>query len=283
MADYHQLLDDPTIDAVVICSLSDTHARISQEAASAGKHIFCEKPIALDLASIDRTLQAVAQARVKFQVGFHRRFDPSFRKVRQMVVEGKIGTPHLLRITSRDPEPPALAYLQVSGGIFLDMTIHDFDMARYLIGSEVGEIYAVGAVRLDQRIQEVGDMDTTLVTLRFENGVIGSVDNSRGAVYGHDQRVEVFGSAGMLSVSNQTPDVHVYSNAQGVYTSLPFRSWWERYSQSYWAEMKAFVECIGKDEPPPVSGLDGRMSVAMGLAAQRSCREHRPVALSEIA
>ncbi len=283
VADYRALLDDPAIQAVVICSATDTHVQIAQDAAAAGKHIFCEKPIDLDLKRIDQTLAAVEKAGVKFQVGFNRRFDANFRRVRDMVAEGKIGTPHILRITSRDPEPPPIEYVKVSGGIFLDMTIHDFDMARYVIGSEVTEVYVAGGVLVDPRIGAAGDIDTAIITLRFANGAIGAIDNSRRAVYGYDQRVEVFGSAGMVAVTNNVPDTHIYSNADGVHSALPLYFFIERYMESYLAEMQAFVASIQNDTPPPVTGLDGRVPVVMGLAARKSYEENRPVRLTEVA
>jgi myo-inositol 2-dehydrogenase/D-chiro-inositol 1-dehydrogenase len=280
--DYREIMEHPDIEAVVICSSTDTHAQMIEEAAAAGKHIFCEKPIDFDLARIDRALEAVDKAGVKLQVGFNRRFDPNFKRVREMVTAGKIGTPHILRITSRDPGPPPIEYIKVSGGIFLDMTIHDFDMARYLIGSEVSEIYAAGGVMVDPKIGEAGDIDTAVITLRFANGVIGTIDNSRRAVYGYDQRVEVFGSAGMVAVSNNTPDTAVHSNAEGVHSSLPLFFFVERYTDSYIAEMRAFVECIQQDKTPLVTGIDGRIPVVMGYSARKSYEENRPVKLSEI-
>ena len=280
--DYREIIENPDIEAVVICSSTDTHAQFIEEAAAAGKHIFCEKPIDFDLARIDRALEAVEKAGVKLQIGFNRRFDPNFKRVHEMVAAGKIGTPHILRITSRDPEPPPIGYIKVSGGIFLDMTIHDFDMARYLIGSEVNEIYAAGGVMVDPAIGEAGDIDTAVITLRFENGTIGTIDNSRKAVYGYDQRVEVFGSEGMVVVANKTPDTAVYSNAEGVHSSLPLFFFVERYTDSYIAEMQAFTECIQQDKTPPVTGLDGRIPVVMGYAAKKSYEENRPVKLSEV-
>lgn len=280
--DYRRLLDDQEIDAVVIASASDTHTRLIEEAAAAGKHIFCEKPVDFDLARIDRALAAVAEAGVKLQVGFNRRFDPNFRKVREMIAAGKIGQPQILRITSRDPAPPPVSYVRVSGGLFLDMTIHDFDMARFLVGSEVRELYATGAVMVDPAIGEAGDIDTAVVTLTFANGVIGTIDNSRQAVYGYDQRVEVFGSEGMVAVANNQPDTHVYANAEGIHASLPYYFFLERYMDSYIAEMQAFIAAIRDGEQPPVTGEDGRAPVVIGLAAQKSLREKRPVALAEI-
>jgi len=194
--DYRVLLENKDIDAVVICSSTDTHAQIISEAAEAGKHIFCEKPIALDIDKIDQAITAVKKAGVKLQVGFNRRFDPSFKKAKDLVASGKIGTPHLLRITSRDPEPPPISYIKVSGGIFLDMMIHDFDMARYLLDQEVVELMAVGNCLVDPAIGEAGDIDTAIVTLKYEGGAWGTIDNSRKAVYGYDQRIEIFGSEG---------------------------------------------------------------------------------------
>jgi len=280
--DYRRILDNSDIDAVVICTSTDTHAQIIEEAAAAGKHIFCEKPLDLDLARIDRVLAAVDEAGVKLQVGFNRRFDPSFRRVRDLVAAGKIGTPHIVRITSRDPEPPPIEYVKVSGGIFLDMTIHDFDMARYLINDEVSELYAAGGVMVDPEIGKVGDIDTAVITLRYAHGAIGTIDNSRKAVYGYDQRVEVFGSEGMVVVSNNKPDTAEWSTADGVHSSLPLFFFVERYIDSYIAEMQAFMECIQQDKAPPITGTDGRIPVVMGYAARKSYAENRPVKLSEI-
>lgn len=278
--DYQVILEDPAINAIAICSPTNTHAQMIQEAAAAGKHIFCEKPIDHSLKKIDAALAAVDRAGVKLMIGFNRRFDPNFRKVRQMIVDGKIGQPHILRITSRDPAPPPIEYIKVSGGIFLDMTIHDFDMARYLIGSQVTEIFAAGGVMVDPAIGEAGDLDTVIITLKFANGVIGTIDNSRQAVYGYDQRVEVFGSEGMVAVTNNTPDTHVHSNANGVHSSLPLHFFLERYLDSYVIEMQEFVDAVLNDKEPPVIGEDGRIPVVMGLAAQESWQENRPVLLN---
>jgi myo-inositol 2-dehydrogenase/D-chiro-inositol 1-dehydrogenase len=279
---YTHLLEQEDLQAIVISSATDTHAKIITEAAAAGKHIFCEKPLDFELSRIDDALEAVKVAGVKLQVGFNRRFDPNFRKVKEMAAEGKIGEPHILRITSRDPEPPPLEYVKVSGGIFLDMTIHDFDMARYITGSELEEIYVIGAVMIDPRIEELGDLDTVIITLRFENGVIGTIDNSRKAVYGYDQRIELFGSKGMISTENETPDRHSYSNADGVQKPLPLYFFLERYTESYLREMQSFVDSVQNDTPPEVTGADGRAPVVIGLAALKSYEENRPVAIKEI-
>lgn len=280
--DYQTLLSNPGIDAVAICSSTDTHAKMVVEAARAGKHIFCEKPIDLRLDEIDAALEAVEKAGVKLQIGFNRRFDPNFRKVRAMVAEGKIGALQLVRITSRDPAPPPLSYIKVSGGMFLDMTIHDFDLARYLSGSEVEEVYTMAGVMVDPAIGEAGDVDTAIITLRFANGAIGTIDNSRKAIYGYDQRVEVFGSDGMIQAHNNTPDQDVYFDSEGVHSAKPLYFFLERYIESYAAEMKEFVQSIQENTPPPVTGIDGRIPVVMGMAAKKSYLEHRPVRLSEV-
>jgi myo-inositol 2-dehydrogenase/D-chiro-inositol 1-dehydrogenase len=280
--DYRELLANSTIEAVVICSSTDTHSRIIQEAAAAGKHIFCEKPIDYDLSRIHGALSAVDKTGVKLQIGFNRRFDPSFAKVRELVASGAIGRPHVIRITSRDPGPPPLDYIKVSGGIFLDMTIHDFDMVRFLSGSDAEEIYAIGDALVDPAIREAGDIDTAIVTLRLKSGALATIDNSRKAVYGYDQRVEVFGSKGSVSAGNRAPDAHVLMDQSGVHEAKPLHFFLERYAEAYVLELQAFVEALLKDETPPVTGVDGLQPVIMGLAATQSLREGRPVKLSEI-
>ncbi len=276
--DYREVIGDEGIDAVVICSSTDTHAEIIEAAARAGKHIFCEKPIALDVERIDSALRAVDDAGVKLQIGFNRRFDPNFRRIKSLIESGKIGDPHILRITSRDPEPPPIEYVKVSGGIFLDMTIHDFDMARYLFG-EVEEIFATGEVLVDSRIGESGDIDTALVFLKFKNGAIGSIDNSRKAVYGYDQRVEVFGSKGAALASNNLYDNVSLIDEAGNHSAKPLHFFMDRYVESYLNEMQEFINAIMGDFPVPVTGTDGKIPVLMGLAAKKSLSEKRPVKL----
>jgi len=280
--DYQALLSDPDVDAVAICSSTDTHATIIEAAAAAGKHIFCEKPIDHDIGRVDQALQAVDQAGVKLQVGFNRRFDVTFRKVRETIQRGEIGELHLLRITSRDPEPPPLSYVKASGGMFLDMTIHDFDMARYLSGSEVEEVYVAAGALVDPAISEVGDVDTAITTLRFESGAIATIDNSRRAVYGYDQRVEAFGSGGMVQADNNTEDRHSYWNADGVRSAKPLYFFLERYTESFVTEVRAFARSILEDTAPPVSGQDGRVPILMAMAAKKSHDEGRPVKLREV-
>jgi myo-inositol 2-dehydrogenase/D-chiro-inositol 1-dehydrogenase len=280
--DPQVIMDNPDIEAVIICSSTDTHAQMIKEAAAAGKHIFCEKPIALDLAHIDRALEAVEKAGVKLQIGFNRRFDANHRRVRRAVEEGEIGRPHLLHIVSRDPAPPSIEYIRVSGGMFLDMTIHDFDMARFLIDSQVEEIYAAGGVMVDPAIGEAGDIDTAVITLRFKNGVIGTIDNSRQAVYGYDQRVEVFGSKGAISTGNIYPNTATVHGPESIHRDLPLNFFMDRYVDSYVTEMQAFIASIQQHTTPLVTGRDGRIPVVMGHAAIKSYQENRPVKLGEI-
>ncbi len=279
---YHEILNNKSVDAVVICSPTDTHAQIIQDAAEAKKHIFCEKPIDLMLERIRKTIEVVEQNGVKLQVGFNRRFDPNFKKVHDISRSGKIGQPHILKITSRDPAPPPAEYISVSGGIFLDMSIHDFDMARYLVGSEVEEVFASGNVLIDPVFKREGDFDTAITILNFENGAIGTIDNSRKAIYGYDQRVEVFGPKGMVMVDNKKHDTHSYYNSDGIVAALPLDFFMDRYTESYLLEMKEFLECILNNTDPTVSGNDGLISVKIGMAAKISAKENRPVKITEI-
>ena len=280
--DYHEILDDPEIDAVLICSSTDTHASISMEAIEAGKHVFCEKPVDHSIEKIKQVQEALKKHPVKYQVGFNRRFDHNFEAVQNAVISGKVGEPHIVRITSRDPEPPALEYVKVSGGMFLDMTIHDFDMARFLAGCDAEEIYVQAGVRIDPAIGKAGDVDTAVITMKMENGSIVTIDNSRKAVYGYDQRVEVFGSQGMVSVSNDTTSSAVISNSEGVMGEKPLYFFLERYMQSYAREIRAFVQAIEQDTETPLGITDGLEAVRMGLAAKKSLAEHRPVKMAEI-
>jgi len=261
--DYHELLADRNIDAVLIATSTDTHAFIIKDVAEAGKHIFCEKPLALDLASIDDALAVVKKAKIKLQVGFNRRFDKSFKRVREIVSSGEIGRPCILRITNRDPDFPAMEFLRVSGGMFLDMTIHDFDMARFLVG-------------------EVEEIDTNVVTLKFANGAVGAIDNSRKAVYGYDQRLEVFCSNGTAMADNESESTIVKGDPQGFHSAPPPYFFIQRYAPCYVEEVRQFIECVRDDKPTPTTGEDGRIAVALGHAAWKSLRENRPVKVAEI-
>jgi myo-inositol 2-dehydrogenase / D-chiro-inositol 1-dehydrogenase len=281
-ASHSDIINDPEIEGVIICSSTDTHAKYIVEAAKAGKHIFCEKPVDLSLDVIRGAIDAVRAAGVKLMVGFNRRFDPNFLKIRQLVAEGKIGQPHIIKITSRDPAPPPAEYSAVSGGMFLDMTIHDFDMARYIAGSEVIEVFTNAAVLVDPAIGKAGDVDTAVINLKFANGALGVIDNSRKAVYGYDQRVEIFGSKGMINTDNNYPENHRYYSFDGVHGSLPLNFFMERYLESYANEMKIFCDAVIKDLQMPVGGEDGLQSVAIAMAAKKSWLENRPVKISEI-
>ncbi len=280
--DFRRMLEEVELDGVVVCSSTDTHAEVIEAAASAGRHVFCEKPIEVSLERIDRVLEAVKRHGVKLQVGFQRRFDPSVASLRRAVSEGEIGDLHLLLITSRDPNPPSIEYIRSSGGIFRDMTIHDFDVARFVVGDEVEEVYARGEVKVDERIGEAGDVDTALVVLRFRNGVLCSINNSRRAVYGYDQRVEAFGSRGMISTLNVPERFTLRGDERGFHTDLLQNFFVERYREAYVEEMRQFVEAIRGEREIPCTGRDGKMASALAEAATRSLREGRPVKLEEV-
>jgi myo-inositol 2-dehydrogenase/D-chiro-inositol 1-dehydrogenase len=280
--DVDAFLASADVDAVAICSSTDTHVPFMIAAANAGKAIFCEKPISLDLGKVDEALAVIASSGVPFQVGFNRRFDAAHASVRDAVIDGSIGDVHMVRITSRDPAPPPIPYIEVSGGIFLDMMIHDFDMARFVTGSEVVEVYAQGAVRIDPAIGTAGDLDTAVVMLRHENQCITTIDNSRQAVYGYDQRVEAFGSAGLAASENQLTHTGMRRSAAGsIGSTIPY-FFLDRYIPSYIEEWKSFVAYVANGGDSPVSANDGRAPLVIGLAAWKSIREARPVRCDEI-
>ena len=280
--DHKKILNDPAIDAVLICSSTDQHSPLSIEALQAGKHVFCEKPIDHSIEKIKEVLKAVDISGKKYQVGFNRRFDHNFRAIQTAVAAGKIGKQQIIKITSRDPEPPPIDYVKVSGGIFLDMTIHDFDMVRYLSGAEVEEVYAAGSVTVDPEIGKAGDIDTAIITLKLSNGATAVIDNCRQACYGYDQRAEVFGSKGAIAITNDSSSTAVFSGKDGVLAEKPLYFFLERYMRAYADEIDAFVEAIVKDTPTVVNANDGLEPVLIGLAAKKSVEEHRPVSLKEI-
>ena len=271
--DYHQILNDPTIDAVFICSSTDTHSPISIEAAKAGKHIFCEKPIDHDLNKIRAVLDEVKKAGVKYQVGFNRRFDRNFKHVHDVVQSGGIGDVHIVKVTSRDPEAPPISYVKVSGGIFVDMTIHDFDMVRYLSGSEVEEVSAFGACLVNPEIAQAGDVDTCIITMKFANGALGVIDNSRQAVYGYDQRIEVFGSKGCITADNETPNNTTLYTKEAVTKEKPLWFFLERYNDAFNVEECAFVESCLNNTDTVVGAFDGLQPVLIAIAAKESCEK----------
>ncbi len=282
VASAAEIFADPRISAVLICSPTGTHAELIEQAARAGKHIFCEKPLSMSLEKIDSSLAAVEAAGVKLQVGFNRRFDSNFERVRQAVSSGEVGTPYLMHIISRDPAPPPFSYLRSSGGIFLDMMIHDFDMARVLMGDEVEEVYAAASVMVDPAFSEAGDLDTAVAVLRFRSGAIGTIDNSRKATFGYDQRVEILGSKGKIATENRYPNQVAISTADRVYSDPPLNFFMQRYPESFALELQAFSQAVLEDLPTPVTGADSRLPVVMAQAARKSFDEHRPVRLEEV-
>ena len=281
-SDPEKIFSDPTIDAVFICSSTNTHADFILRAAQAGKHIFCEKPIDTDLGKIEEALAAAKKAGVKLQVGFVRRFDHNHKMVHDTVASGRLGKPNIVKVTSRDPDHQSMDYIKVSGGIFLDMTIHDFDMVRYLAGSEVTEVTAYGAALSGAGYEQYGDVDTAIVMMKFENGALGVIDNSRAAHYGYDQRTEVHCDKGCVQVANDLNDMSMISSADGVEIAKPTWFFLERYNNAFIAEAKAFVHAVLTDTETPVTGFDGLQPVKIAMAAAKSLKEGRPVKLDEI-
>jgi len=275
------LIASNDVDAVAICTSTNTHVDLLIAASKYRKPTFCEKPVSLSLAETDRALKAVADSGTPVMMGFNRRFDPAHRSVRDRVADGTVGEVHLARISSRDPAPPPLEYAKVSGGIFVDMTIHDFDMARYVTGSEIVQVYAVGDLRIVPSFKEANDLDTVALTLVHANGAITQIDNSRQAVYGYDQRVEVFGSKGLAASENPYSNTAVVRSDKGSsHATIPY-FFLERYIPSYLAEWTEFLE-VAKGATPSVGVADGRASLVAGFAAWKSYRENRPVLTSEI-
>lgn len=279
---YEEMLASTDIDVVVICSPTDTHADYVEMAAKAGKHIFCEKPLDLSLKRVLEVLNVVKDNNIKLMIGFNRRFDKEFKKVKALVSEGAIGEHHLVKITSRDPGAPPVSYIEKSGGLFLDMTIHDFDIARFIVGKEVDEVYAKGAVLIDQAIGNAGDVDTAVITLTYTDGTMAIIDNSRESAYGYDQRVEVFGSKGMVKAENNLHDSHQLFTSQGSQRSLPLHFFLERYAEAYKTEMSDYIKSLENGNTVPASGNDGLQSLKIGLAAIKSLQENRPIKISEI-
>lgn len=277
--DYREILADKSIDAVLICSSTDTHAKISIEAIEADKHVFCEKPVDHDVDKILEVKAALAKSNVKYQVGFNRRFDHNFEAVRDAIASGKIGHLDVLKICSRDPGAPPVEYIKVSGGIFLDMTIHDFDMVRFLSGDEVESVYAVGGVTVDKAIGEAGDIDTAIITMKLKGGTLAVIDNCRRATYGYDQRAEAFGALGQVAIANDCKSSAVISDANGVTAEKPLYFFLERYMQAYVKEITEFVDCIVNDKPVSVGIEDGLQAVAIGIAAKKSLETGMPVKL----
>ena len=277
VVDVETALADPSINAVIIASSTDTHASLIEASAKAGKAIFCEKPVDLDAARVDRCLAVVKECGVPLSLGFNRRFDPSFRALQSAVAEGKIGKVEMVCITSRDPGPPPVSYIKVSGGLFRDMTIHDFDMARWLLGEEPTEVFAIGSCLVDPAIAEAGDIDTAIVTLKTASGAVAQITNSRRATYGYDQRIEVLGSTGMLKAENRTATTVELSNGEGVTRDKPLNFFLERYAEAYKVELDSFITAIEGGKAPAPTGEDGRRALVLADAATQSLKTGAPV------
>lgn len=281
-ADRHALLADPEIGAVAICAPTAFHAPMIIDAAAAGKHIFCEKPLAFDLTEIDRALAAVQKSGVTFLMGFNRRHDAGHTRIRRDIMAGRLGTPELCHIISRDPSPPSAEYIRTSGGIYVDMMIHDFDLSRYLLNDEPEEIFATGSCLVEPEFAKYDDVDTSMVIIRFKNGAICNIDNSRHAVYGYDQRVEVMGSKGCLSTSNLLEDNTRFASANGFQEPRALNFFMERYVPAFQTEGIHFVDCIMNRAIPSCTGVDGRAAVVMAKAAALSAKTGRLVNIAEI-
>jgi len=277
-----ELLADPEVEAVLICTTPESHAKFMIAAAAKGKHIFCEKPLGLDPAEAREALARVEAAGVKLQVGFNRRFDSNFLRIKEHVDSGRLGKPQSVHIVSRDPEPPGKDYYVLSGGILLDMTIHDFDLAGYLVGDEVVEVYVAGSTLIAPWLAEHGDSDTIAVILKFSRGAVGIISNSCKAVFGYDQRVEVFGERGMIAASNPLPDTTVAADETGYRTPPLLHFFSDRYRASYAEEIRRFVDAVAEDKEPPVTGKDGLTGIRIATAARKSMTTGMPVKLRDI-
>jgi myo-inositol 2-dehydrogenase/D-chiro-inositol 1-dehydrogenase len=277
VADAAKVFADRNVDAVIIASSTDTHADLAIAAARAGKAIFCEKPIDLSLRRVDACLKVVNQTRVPMFVGFNRRFDPSFRALRERIGKGEIGSVEQVIVSSRDPGLPPISYLKVSGGQFRDMTIHDFDMARWLLGEEPIEVFAYASCLVDRAVGKIGDTDSAMVLLRTASGRLAHINNSRRATYGYDQRIEVHGSKGRLIAGNHQPTTVQLADERAVSEDKPLYFFLERYAEAYRAELTAFVDAVRQGKPMAVTANDGRQAIVLAEAAVKSLRTNRPV------
>ena len=282
LQNYKDFLEVKELEAIVICTPTNTHADYVEIAAKSGKHIFCEKPLDLNLQRINDVLKVVDNSKIKLMIGFNRRYDNEFYKVKSSVKIGSIGEPYLVKITSRDPAPPPIEYIKNSGGLFLDMTIHDFDMARFIVDKEIQEVYAKGEAFTDISISKAGDIDTAVIVLKYTDSTLAIIDNSRKAAYGYDQRLEVFGSKGMIQANNVMIDNNNLFTQNGVKSSLPMNFFIERYADAYKKEIIDFIDSVINNREVSVSGIDGLKSLQIGLAAKKSLKENRPVKVDEI-
>lgn len=277
-----EIIADPEIDAVLIATSTDTHSDLIEAATAAGKAVLCEKPVDLSLERAQACQKAVAKTGKPVMIGFNRRFDPNFGALKAALNAGEIGKPELLSITSFDPAPPPVAYVKVSGGLFRDMMIHDFDMANFIMGEAPVTVTAVGSSIIDSEIGAAGDVDTAVVTLTYADGKIAVIKNSRRAVYGYDQRVELLGSDGLLQAQNMLENTVVKSTTAGVTGAKPTYFFLERYMPAYSAEWAVFVEAINTGNDLPVTLADGVAALAMAEAATLSARTGAPVKLKDV-
>jgi len=281
--DYHDLLSRQDIEAVVIATPTHTHPEVIIAAAQAGKHIFSEKPLALTLEACQSAIDAVAAAGVKFQLGFMRRYDPGYVQAKKQIEAGVIGKPVMFKSVGRDPKRTSLEFArrENSGGLIADMGVHDFDLARWLMGSEVERVSTEGGCLVYPELKEVNDIDNAIINLKFENGALGNIDVSRNAVYGYDIRTEILGSDGALMIGKlQETPVLVMTRAGVLHDTVPY--FMQRFGEAYAAEIRDFIRCIVEDLPPSVSGIDGWAATAIGIAATLSLDEGRPVYLNEL-
>ena len=270
------VIADPAVEAVVVASSTDTHAPLVAAAAEAGKHVFCEKPVALDLETTDAALAAVDRAGVGFQIGFQRRFDPAYAQAKAMIAAGDLGTIETIRDAMRDPSPPPRSYVETSGGLYRDMTIHNFDCVRWLMGAEPEQLFAMGSALVDPSLAEIGDIDTSVVTMRFPGGALATIDNGRRSGFGYDVRTEIFGSAGALLIGYREATPLLHLSADGVRTDH-VHFFLERFAGAYAEELRAFVAAVREGRPPAPGAVDARAALALAYAAEASRAEGRPV------
>lgn len=279
---FDDMLSEGGIDAVIIASPTSLHFEHLKLAIAAGKHIFCEKPIDLSIENVKEIKSLLDATPVKFMVGFNRRYDPNVLKIKKELNEGRLGAPQSVKIISRDPGPPPMEYIKTSGGLFLDMAIHDFDLARYLMNSEITEVYSTASIFGDLPLETVEDVDTAVTILKFKNKGFATIENSRNSTYGYDQRIEVFGEKGLLSAQNKSDDSVYFANNSGFHRPKPVGFFIERYKESYINILDSFVQCLEQNKDLELTFQDGLQSLAISLAAEKSSKQNRTVLLSEI-
>jgi myo-inositol 2-dehydrogenase / D-chiro-inositol 1-dehydrogenase len=272
VAEIDAIISAKDVDAVAICAPTDMHADLIERAARAKKAVFCEKPVDLDADRIRRCLKVVNEAGAPLMIGFNRRFDPNFAALQTRIVQGAVGAVEIVSITSRDPSPPPVSYIARSGGLYRDMMIHDFDMARFLLGEEPVVLSAMGAALVDKAIGEAGDVDTAVVIMQTKSGKVAEISNSRRATYGYDQRIEIHGAKGMLRAENVHETTVQFAGAHGFSGDKALNFFLERYARAYRDELAAFVNAVASGAPPSPSGEDGLRAQLLADAADRSRR-----------